>query len=186
MVIKLDIDGVLRNMEDVMAELYNNMYGTTMTGDDIVDYDVDISFPRLRQDGIDAFRFFFIDHAIETMTAARQYKGAWEAVNKLREMGNVIKIVSYQPSLDAKLRTLSWLELNSIKYDQIIFTNNPDKTGVDCDMIIDDCPKYLLAEPAHVKKICINHKYNEFLKDQAILNMLHFNSLKDFVSTFES
>ena len=41
MIIKVDVDGVIRNMFDNMCKVYNNCFNEHMTVEDIFDYDVD-------------------------------------------------------------------------------------------------------------------------------------------------
>ena len=62
MIIKLDIDGVLRDMESPMIRLYNKRFGTHMKLGDLVSYDIDKSFPLFRNAGIDGHKFFFEEH----------------------------------------------------------------------------------------------------------------------------
>lgn len=155
--IKLDIDGVLRNMADPMVKIYNETFGTNMTSDDIFTYDVQKAFPKL---GCDAFKFFFTDHALETIINAPIYDGAKEAVDILRSHGYKVVIVSYQPNLSAKIETLNWLSRHNIEYDGISFTNKPSKSIIHCDIIIDDNVDYL-TEVESEYKVCIDQAYNK-------------------------
>ena len=60
MVVKVDVDGVIRNMFDKMCSLYNVLFEDDKTVDDIKDYDVDKSFPKIKEKlGISANKFFF-------------------------------------------------------------------------------------------------------------------------------
>ena len=174
MIIKLDIDGVLRDMESPMIRLYNEKFQTHMKLGDLVSYDIDESFPLFRNTGIDGHKFFFEDHLQECYIDADVYEGAAEAVKLLRERDHIIHIVSYQPSLKAQKATLEWLNANNIKFDDITFTDIKDKTYVPCDVIIDDCPEYIDSEPESVLKICINHSYN------TDCDAMHFDSLYSF------
>ena len=174
MIIKLDIDGVLRDMESPMIKLYNKRFRTHMKLGDIISYDIDKSFPLFQNAGIDGHKFFFEDHLQECYIDAKAYEGAAEAVELLRGQGHVIHIVSHQPSLKAQKATLEWLNANNIEFDNITFTNIKDKTCVPCDAIIDDCPEYIDSEPESVLKVCINHSYN------MDCNAIHFDSIYSF------
>ena len=174
MIIKLDIDGVLRDMESPMIRLYNEKFQTHMKLGDLVSYDIDESFPLFRNTGIDGHKFFFEDHLQECYIEAKAYERAAEAVKLLRKRGHVIHVVSYQPSLKAQKATLEWLNVNNIEFDDITFTDIKDKTYVPCDVIIDDCPEYIDSEPESVLKICINHSYN------TDCDAMHFDSLYSF------
>lgn len=174
MIIKLDIDGVLRDMESPMIRLYNEKFQTHMKLGDLVSYDIDKSFPLFRNANIDGHKFFFEDHLQECYIDANAYEGAAEAVQLLRKRGHIIHVVSYQPSLNAQKATLEWLNMNNIEFDNITFTNIKDKTYVPCDIIVDDCPEYIDSEPESALKVCINHSYN------IACNAMHFDSLYSF------
>ena len=177
MIIKLDIDGVLRDMESPMIRLYNERFQTHMKSGDLISYDIDKSFPLFQKVGIDGYKFFFEDHLQDCYINADAYERAAEAVQLLRKRGHIIHVVSYQPSLKAQKATLEWLNINNIKFDNITFTNIKDKTCVPCEMIIDDCPEYIDSEPESVLKICINHSYN------TDCNAMHFDSLYSFAKS---
>jgi len=176
MTIKLDIDGVLRNMEDPMVEVYNKTFNQHLTRDDVFTYDVDKAFPLI---GGNAFDFFFNKHAQETIIDAKPYEGVAAAVDTLRKYGCKVIIVSYQPSFQAKVETLKWLDRYNIHYDDIIFTNSQSKALVKCDIIIDDRLEYLNECPEEYK-ICINHAYNKDYEWNPTEGM-RFDSLVDWV-----
>ena len=180
MVIKLDIDGVLRDMITPMCKIYNEMFGTKMTPADVFDYDIDVSFPLFTENGMNGYWVLFEKCSDLTMTSAKPYRGVAGAVRNLKKAGNKIVIVSYQPSAQAQEKTREWLERNKIEYDELVFVETKDKTVVPCDMIIDDCPWYLDAESDDVKKICISHAYNKDCK------ALHFPSLASFAKLVEA
>ena len=180
MVIKLDIDGVLRDVATPMCKIYNEMFGTKMTPEDVFDYDLDISFPLFKENGMDGFWTLFEERSDLTMTSAKPYKGVAGAVRSLKKAGNKVILVSYQPSAQAQEKTREWLDRNKIEYDELVFVETGDKTVVPCDMIIDDNPMCLDAESDDVKKICISHTYNKDCK------ALHFPSLASFAKLVEA
>ena len=160
MIIKLDIDGVLRDMLTPMVECYNKEFGTSLTKEDITDYDVQVSFPEFAKRGIDGFKFFFEEHMRETIIDAKSFYGICDAIKKFKDNGHIIKIVSYQPSVHAKIKTLEWLDRNGVDYDYIVFTNKPSKKDIPCDAIIDDRCEYLDEVDEHVIRMCIDQPYN--------------------------
>jgi 5'(3')-deoxyribonucleotidase len=157
--IKVDIDNVIRDMSGEMVTLYNSVYKDKLkkkfTKDDIIDYDVNISFPLCENN---ARKFFFDTYAESVYKAAKPMKNATNGLNRLKEMGHEIIIVSYQPTLKSKEYTLEWLKKWNIQYDALVFTNKEDKTIIPADYIIDDNPKFLDMDPA--KKVCIDWVYN--------------------------
>lgn len=160
MIIKVDVDGVIRNMFDNMCKVYNNCFNEHMTVEDIFDYDVDIVFPRIREQiGISAADYFFKLYAYDLFLESKPYDGVKEALEKLRKEGHKVVIVTWQYTLDNKMNTLKFLFNNEIPYDDICFTR--DKWMIQADWIIDDNPEFLLDEREKSKKIMINMPYNK-------------------------
>lgn len=156
---KIDIDNVIRDMSGEMVSLYNSVYKKslhkTFTKNDIIDYDVNVSFPLCENK---ARKFFFDTHAKAVYMDAKPMKNATNGLNRLRELGHEIILVSYQPSRESKEYTLDWLQKWNIPYDALVFTNKEDKTIIPADFIIDDNPKFLDMDSA--KKVCIDWVYN--------------------------
>lgn len=159
MTIKIDIDNTIRDIASEMVALYNSKYDCGMTVDDIFDYDVCVSFPKLKEDNIDARQFFFFDNSVSVFALAPVLDGAVEGIRKIRELGHRVVLVTYQPDDNSKITTLIWLKKNNIEYDSIVFTNTPSKKDVVADYIVDDNPKFL-AEDDGVK-VCVAWRYNE-------------------------
>ena len=60
MLIKIDIDGVLRNILEPMCKLYNDEFGTEITPDEVDRYRVDEMFPLIKEVyNKSAVEFFF-------------------------------------------------------------------------------------------------------------------------------
>ena len=146
-------------MSGEMVSLYNSFYAKKLkrkyTKNDIIDYDVNISFPLCENK---ARTFFFDLNAKEVYMDAKPMKDATNGLAQLRAMGHEIILVSYQPTRVSKEYTLDWLQKWNIPYDALVFTNNEDKTIIPADYIIDDNPKFLDMDPA--KKVCIDWAYN--------------------------
>ena len=157
--IKIDIDNVIRDMSGEMVALYNTVYQNKLkrryTKNDIIDYDVNISFPLCENK---ARKFFFDTYADMVYKNAKPMKDATNGLARLRAMGHEIILVSYQPTRESKEYTLDWLQRWNIPYDALVFTNKEDKTIIPADYIIDDNPKFLDMDSA--KKVCIDWPYN--------------------------
>lgn len=157
--IKVDIDNVIRDMGGQMVALYNSVYKNKLkkkfTKKDIKDYDVNISFPLCKNK---ARRFFFDIKAKDVYLDAKPMKDASDGLERLRNMGHEIILVSYQHTRASKEYTLDWLQKWNIPYDALVFTNKEDKTIIPADYIIDDNPKFLDMDS--VKKVCIDWPYN--------------------------
>jgi len=160
--IKIDIDNTIRDMGERMLALYNAAYsyetGKYMTKEDIFDYDVVKSFPLLKENGIDARDFFFNEHAEDIYSCSVPMKDSIKGIEKLREMGHEVILVSYQPTRDSQERTLDWLTKYKVPYDALVFTRKSDKTIIPADYIIDDNPAFLDIDSA--KRVCIDWAYN--------------------------
>lgn len=176
MKLKVDIDNVIRDMGSRMIKIYNNRFGTSYTKEDIIDYDVDIAFPLLKNEGIDAKNFFFKFHSFDVFHNAKVMEGALEGLELARSIGHEIILVSYQPTSKNKEDTLAWLEKNNIPFDALVFTNKEDKNIIPADYIIDDCPKFLDNDSA--KTVCIDWKYNRGRNyDYRVKSILEFIEL---------
>lgn len=160
MTIKVDVDGVIRNMFDNMCKVYNNCFKEHMTVEDIFDYDVDIVFPRIKKElGMSAADFFFKLNGKNLFLYSEPYDGVKEALETLRKKGHKVVIVTWQFTLDNIMNTLRFLYINEIPYDDICFTR--DKWMIQGDWLIDDNPEFLLDEREKSKKIMINMPYNK-------------------------
>jgi len=171
MIIKIDVDGVIRNITKPMTELYERDFGDTISEDDFTDYDVDVVFPKLNGK---AREYFFIENGKYVFKdGATVIDGAKEAIDILHNAGHKIVIVTWQIGLANKIYTLQFLEEHGIYYDDICFTR--DKDIVFGDVIIDDNPEFLENEE-NALKVCVNAPYNANYNP---LNTIKVNKLFD-------
>lgn len=132
----IDIDEVIRAIVPNMLKLYNKEFNDNMKLEDVKDYVVDNSFPKIMErTGESASKWFFQDHGNELFYGSEMIEGAKSAIDMLRTYGKVI-IISYQKSLANKIDTLNWLDRYDIKYDGICFVK--DKSIVHTDFLVDD------------------------------------------------
>ena len=185
----IDIDEVLRGLCLEMIKLYNREFNDSIEMWDIKDFDVDISFPRIKErTGESASKWFFQEHGHELFYESPALAGAPEAVKRLREMGNQIFIISYQKTLSNKIDTLKWLEKNGIEYDGVCFVK--DKTIVHLDYLIDDndwnfikcnCRNGVIVTAPYNRNIGLG-----LLKKVSNCDTIQrVNSLEEFVNKFE-
>lgn len=160
MVIKIDVDGVIRNINEKMCEIYNQLFNEKITVEDIFDYNVEKVFNRIKEKiGMTAVDYFFSWEAKEVFLHSEPYAGVREAIQKLRDAGHKVVIVTWQFNLQNKYYTLMFFEKNKIPYDDICFTR--DKWMIQGDWLIDDNPEFITDERDKSRKIMINMPYNK-------------------------
>ena len=132
----IDCDEVLRSLLNNMVSLYNKEFNDNMEYNDVKDFVVDNSFPKIKETtGITASQWFFQDHSKELFVESEALPMVKEAIDILKGYGDVI-IVTYQKTNINKIQTLKWLEEHNIIPNGICFLK--DKTLIHCDFFIDD------------------------------------------------
>lgn len=185
----IDVDEVLRSLCQQIVDLYNREFNESVEMDNLKDFDVDISFPKIKATtGKSASKWLFQEHGHELFYDSPALEGAPEAVKRLREMGHQVYIISYQKSFANKTDTLNWLEKHGIEYDGICFVK--DKTVIHLDYLIDDndwnfikcnCKHGVLITAPYNKDISLDliHKVSN------CSTMSRCDSLAEFVNNFE-
>ena len=175
MVIKIDVDGVIRDIVSAMCLIYNERFNGKLSVDDIDDYDVNNSFTEIiKQTGKLPTEYFFTDLGEEIFeTVSKPFYGVKEAINILRKYNNKVVIVTWQFNLMNKIHTLRFLDKYGIKYDDICFTK--DKWMIHGDFLIDDNPEFISDERDKSEKIIVDTPYNRHITQ----NCIRVNSLLD-------
>jgi 5'(3')-deoxyribonucleotidase len=106
-----------------------------------------------------AIDFFFHKNAEKVFYLSEPYEGVENAMQKLKDNGHKIVIVTWQFSNINKKLTLDWLDALSIPYDDICFTK--DKWMIQGDIIIDDNPEFILNEKETAYKYLVDQPYNQ-------------------------
>lgn len=184
----IDCDETIRSNIDEMVRIYNKEFGTSLTKEDVKEYDVSISFPLIHEKlGIPAHQYFFHDHAEEVFNQSSIIPGTKEAFDILSKYGKIY-IVTWQEGDKNKKIVIDWLSKHGLNYDGIFFTKN--KSLIHADYFIDDCQKYFHGNNCE-NGIMINRPYNrhidecELLKDSNMESINRFSSLKEFADWFE-
>ena len=160
MIIKIDVDGVIRNINETMCKMYNDLFDENLTVEDMFDYDVEKVFNKVKEKlGITAVEYFFDWSARSIFLNSNPYDGVREAIQKLRNAGHKVVVVTWQFSLQNKYYTLLFFKKNKIPYDDICFTR--DKWMIQGDWLIDDNPEFIEDKRDKSKKILINMPYNK-------------------------
>lgn len=184
----VDIDEVLRALIPGMLRLYNEEFGDSLCMEDVKDFVVDNSFPKvMEKTGESASKWFFQDHGHELFYRSEEIKGAKEALDTLKKYGKVI-IISYQKSVANKIDTLRWLESHEMEYDGICFVK--DKSVVHTDWMVDDNDWNFIGSNATFGAL-INAPYNEdtditeLKKKSNCLDIRRYGSLSEFANMIE-
>ena len=184
----IDCDEVLRALLDNMVALYNEEFDDNINKDDINDFNVDVSFPKIKEvTGGTASDWFFQKNGFRLFACSPALPKVKEAIDKLRRYGQVI-IVTYQKSFKNKMDTLMWLNEHGIEYDGICFLKN--KTLLHTDWLIDDNDWNLVGCNAE-NAVLITAPYNKDLnvhelKDKTNCdNIYRFESLEEFADWYE-
>ena len=175
--IKVDIDGVLRDILPTMCDKYNYAFGTYLTPSDVSEYDVSKAFPLIESElNISAVDYFFNIHGEDIFRNSKPYDGAIEGINKLHDLGYKITIVSSQATDENKIDTILWLKYHDVKYHDLCFTT--DKNIVKGDYMVDDYPKNLFNITGDCQCVLIDAPYNKTCN-----NFTRFQSFIEFVNS---
>lgn len=181
-VIKIDMDGVVRDIFTPMLELYNKEFGTRLNVHDITSYDVNIVFPKIRKRfGISAAEWFFDINSKLLFLESKTYHHVDKVIDDLRNIGHTVVIVTWQPLLKNKIDTLNFLERNNIHYDDICFTK--DKWMINGDYLVDDNPEFILDEREKAnKRIIMDFPYNRYINEnEKFIRINDMNQLKHYI-----
>lgn len=185
----IDCDEVLRSLLDGMVTLYNENFNENLDREDVKDFNVEISFPKIKEEtGETASHWFFQKHGEELFKKSPALPGIKGSIEALKEVGHVI-IVTYQKSLENKIDTLNWLAENGIEPDGICFLKN--KTLLHTDYLIDDNHWNFIGSNAK-HGILITAPYNkdintaDLIKETNCQTLTRFDSLEEFATWYIS
>jgi 5'(3')-deoxyribonucleotidase len=178
MVVKIDVDGVIRDIITAMCQIYNKKFGGNLCSDDIVDYDINTNFHAIAEKtGMKPTDYFFREHADDIFLYVSQpFEGIKEAIDTLRSNGHKVVIVTWQFNLENIMHTLRFLDVHGIRYDDICFTK--DKWMIKGDYLIDDNPEFIMDKRDKSKKIVVDTPYNRNVSKK----YKRVNSLKDAIA----
>ena len=183
----VDVDDVLRSLLCNMVEIYNEEFNDNLTCDDIVNYEVSKSFPKVVEKYGNATEWFFTLNAKRLFKESEPIEGAVDAINRLGKYGDVY-IVTKQKGIINKIYALEWLERCEVHYNAICFVE--DKSIIQCDYLIDDYHENFRNMECG-SGVLINAPYNEDVSDDYLMEISEcvefrrFDSIADFVNFFE-
>lgn len=183
----IDCDEVLRALLGNMVSLYNDAFGENLKYDDVKEFKVEHSFPKIQEvTGTSASQWFFQEHSEELFAKSGAFPGIKQDIETLQKYGEVI-IVTYQKSYRNKIDTLNWLEEHGLVPDGICFVK--DKSLIHTDFLIDDNDYNFIGCNAETG-ILITAPYNrdiavdELHEKGNCKRMYRYDSIHDFVVDF--
>lgn len=183
----IDVDEVLRSLLKNMVALYNENFGENLDVNDVKDFVVENSFPKIYETtGISPSKWFFQDHGEELFVKGEAFPEIKNDLNILRQYGDVI-IVTYQKTYQNKIDTLKWLEEHGLAPDGICFLK--DKTLLHTTYLIDDNDWNFVGSNADIGVLVtapynVDKDLNDILETSNCRAMMRCESLHDFVQQF--
>jgi 5'(3')-deoxyribonucleotidase len=183
----IDVDEVLRSLLKNMVALYNENFGENLDVNDVKDFVVENSFPKIYETtGISPSKWFFQDHGEELFVKGEAFPGIKRDLDVLRQYGDVI-IVTYQKTYQNKIDTLKWLEEHGLAPDGICFLK--DKTLLHTDFLIDDNPYNFIGSNAVYGGLITapyndDEKISDLLANSNCREILRFSNLHEFCEFF--
>ena len=190
--IGIDIDGVLTDIEKFMID-----YGTKFCLEENLDLNIkQIDYSELvtfnwTQEQADRFwERYFSGYVINEP----HRKFAPEVINKLREQGNKICIITARDEYGlskeyyGKMQQLTkeWLINQNISYDKLIFARDEEKISQclenNIDIMIEDSPRNINDISRKVKVIKYECKYNENVEGPNIITAYSWWHIYDLIS----
>ena len=183
----IDVDEVLRSLLKNMVALYNENFGENLDVNDVKDFVVENSFPKIYETtGISPSKWFFQDHGEELFVKGEAFPEIKNDLDILRQYGDVI-IVTYQKTYQNKIDTLKWLEEHGLAPDGICFLK--DKTLLHTTYLIDDNDWNFVGSNADIGVLItapynVDKDLNDILEASNCKAMMRCESLHDFVQQF--
>lgn len=183
----IDVDEVLRSLLKNMVTLYNENFGENLDVNDVKDFVVENSFPKIYETtGISPSKWFFQDHGEELFAKGEAFPNIKHDLDILRQYGDVI-IVTYQKTYKNKFDTLKWLEEHGLTLDGICFLK--DKTLLHTTYLLDDNDWNFCGSNADIGVLItapynVDKDINDILETSNCKMMMRCESLHDFVQQF--
>ena len=183
----IDVDEVLRSLLKNMVALYNENFGENLEVNDVKDFVVENSFPKIYETtSISPSKWFFQDHGEELFARGEAFPGIKSDIETLRQYGDVI-IVTYQKTYQNKIDTLKWLEEHGLAPDGICFLK--DKTLLHTTYLLDDNDWNFCGSNADIGVLItapynVDKDINDILETSNCKMMMRCESLHDFVQQF--
>jgi len=172
--IGIDIDGTIGNFVDAYNLTYKKYFPDKepLSGDDWHWYkqmDYNGEFPKT----------WFNNKKSEIFDLEKTYDDAVNTVNNIYDFiktyGFSLKIVTKQPTEEAKQAAKNWIDKLGFKYDEIAYADSSKDKWKYADIMVDDSVKVLETKPLSKVSIKVEHPYN--LETYADINIPNIKGL---------
>lgn len=157
--ILFDADDTVENLCDCWIAMLNERYGTSVTLEDVRDWDITLAFPTLTKEQV-----FGVLHDDELWRRITPIPGSVEVLQKLHQEGHQLYMVTASGYRTCKTKAERLLELFPfLDWEHIIITSH--KQMVRGDILIDDGPHNLVG--GEYFKILFDRPHNRNYDDAA-------------------
>lgn len=147
------MDDTLIRLGETWIAYLNEKYGTDVNWQDVNDWDTSKFFP-----GLTRYQVFDVLHNAELWKRTKPLEGAVEYVNKLREDGHKVVVVTSAPPKTVAVKLIySLFKHFSMTYKDVIIAYN--KQMIQGDVLVDDAP-HNLAGGSYLK-ILVSAPHNQ-------------------------
>jgi len=180
----VDIDGVQNNFVQGFFDVYQKHFPNKPIERIATRWQF---YDDLDFDGENA-RVFFKRTKAETWNYSPPFDGVSKAMSRIyqwcKDNNITLKIITSQPTPEAKEGAIEWLKTAGVEYDEIKFTKGKLKFNF-CDIMIDDSHKVLNFKPANKISIKINRKWNSDIESDFNFDELKYISNSDLDEALE-
>lgn len=157
--ILFDADDTVENLCDCWIAMLNERYGTSVTLEDVRDWDITLAFPTLTKEQV-----FGVLHDDELWRRITPIPGSVEVLQKLQQEGHQLYMVTASDYRTCKTKVERLLELFPfLDWGHIVITSH--KQMVHGDILIDDGPHNLVG--GEYFKILFDRPHNRNYDDAA-------------------
>lgn len=170
-ILKIDIDGVIRNISPGVLHIYNTKYNKSnkiYTVNDITAFHYTECFPDFPKDM--NYEDFFTDNREEIFGKAKPFPFAIQGLKALKEKYEIVLVTAQFPG--AIETTKKWLKEYDVPYDRVVYTFN--KNEVDGWILLDDRIENL--EESTSISVCMSRPWNRKWDKIKVNNFVEFIS----------
>lgn len=176
-----DIDGVISDFVKTFIEIVKRKYGVVLKRTDVYCHDLNLVLGITKKDGNQLIRCTLGEDLPVN-------NGAKEAMERLREEGHKIFIITARPSNSIEM-TKTWLRHKGLPYTQLVQLNEGKKylAKVKLDLIVDDNLEDALEWSQRTENVLVyDQPWNQTLNLKNLVKRVHgWNEILDEVQRLQ-